>query len=52
MVEMVDGHAEQVERPEEIRPALKRAPAADRVALVHVRVDPKAVRIGGANYLQ
>ncbi len=52
MVEMVDGHAERVERPDEIRPALERALAADRVALVHVRVDPKAVRIGGANYLQ
>ena len=52
MVEMVDGHAERVERPEEIRPALERALAADRVALVPVRTDPKAVRIGGANYQQ
>ncbi len=52
MVEMVDGHAERVERPDEIRPALERALAADRVALVHVRIDPKARRIGGGNYLQ
>ena len=52
MVEMVDGHAERVDRPEEIRPALERALAADRVALVHVRCDPKAVRLSGGNYLQ
>ncbi len=52
MVEMVDGHAETVERPEEIRPALDRALAADRLALVHVRVDPKAVRLAGGSYLQ
>ena len=26
--------------------------AADRVAVVHVRVDPKATRVSGANYLQ
>jgi acetolactate synthase-1/2/3 large subunit len=47
----VDGHAEYVERPDEIRPALERALAADRVALVHVRIDPKATRQGGSNYL-
>ena len=52
MAEMVDGHAERVDRPEEIRPALERALAADRVALVHVRCDPKAVRLSGGNYLQ
>jgi thiamine pyrophosphate-dependent acetolactate synthase large subunit-like protein len=52
MVEMVDGHAERVEQPAEIRPALERALAADRLALVHVRVDPKATRISGGNYLQ
>ncbi len=52
MIEMVDGHSEYVERPEEIRPALERALAADRVALVHVRTDPKAVRLSGGNYLQ
>jgi thiamine pyrophosphate-dependent acetolactate synthase large subunit-like protein len=52
LAEMVDGHAERVERPDEIRPALERALAADRVAVVHVRVDPKATRVSGANYLQ
>jgi thiamine pyrophosphate-dependent acetolactate synthase large subunit-like protein len=52
MVEMVDGHAEFVEQPGEIRPALDRALAADRVALVHVRTDPKAVRLSGGNYLK
>ena len=41
-----------MERPEEIRPALERALAADRVAIVHVRVDPKATRISGGNYLR
>ena len=52
LAEMVDGHAERVDRPEEIRPALERALAADRVAVVHVRVDPKATRMSGSNYLQ
>ena len=52
MVEMVDGHAERVERPDQIRPALDRALAADRVSLVHVLVDPKARRLSGGNYLQ
>ena len=48
---MVDGHAERVERPDEIRPALERALAAERVAVVHVRVDPKARRLSGGDYL-
>jgi thiamine pyrophosphate-dependent acetolactate synthase large subunit-like protein len=52
MAEMVDGHAERVERPEAIRPALERALAADRVALVHVLCDPKARRLSGSNYLE
>jgi thiamine pyrophosphate-dependent acetolactate synthase large subunit-like protein len=52
IAEMVDGHGAYVERPDEIRPALERALAADRVAVVHVRCDPKARRIGGSNYLQ
>jgi 2-hydroxyacyl-CoA lyase 1 len=52
MAEMVGGHAEYVETPEEIRPALERAIAADKLAIVHVRVDPKAARMGGGNYLQ
>ena len=49
---MVDAHAEQVDRPDEIRPALLRALASDRVAVVHVRMDPKAYRLAGSNYLQ
>jgi thiamine pyrophosphate-dependent acetolactate synthase large subunit-like protein len=52
LAEMVDGHAEYVERPDQIRPALDRALAADRVAVVHVRINPKGVRLSGSNYLQ
>jgi thiamine pyrophosphate-dependent acetolactate synthase large subunit-like protein len=52
LAEMVDGHAEYVEQPNEIRPALDRALAADKLAVVHVRVNPKAMRMGGTNYLQ
>ena len=52
MAEMVDGHAEYVESPDELRPALERAIESDQLAVVHVRVDPQAARIGGANYLQ
>ncbi len=52
LAELVDGHAEYVEQPEAIRPALERALASGRVAVVHVRIDPKAARIGGSNYLQ
>ncbi len=52
LAEMVDGHAEHVEKASDIRPALERALAADRLAVVHVRVDPKSRRLGGTNYLQ
>ncbi|MEN8160178.1 MAG: thiamine pyrophosphate-binding protein [Myxococcota bacterium] len=52
IAEMVDGHAAHVERPDEIRPALEKALASDRVSVVHVRIDPKAARLGGSNYLQ
>jgi thiamine pyrophosphate-dependent acetolactate synthase large subunit-like protein len=52
LAEMVDGHAEYVEKPSEIRPALDRALQADRLAVVHVRIDPKARRLSGSNYLQ
>jgi thiamine pyrophosphate-dependent acetolactate synthase large subunit-like protein len=48
----VDGHAERVDEPHEIRPAVERALAADRPALVHVRVDPKATRLSGGVYLR
>jgi len=52
LAELVDGLALRVERPDEIRPALERALEADGVSVVHVRVDPKATRASGANYLQ
>jgi thiamine pyrophosphate-dependent acetolactate synthase large subunit-like protein len=52
LAEMVDGHAGYVEKPSEIRPALDRALQADRLAVVHVRIDPKARRLSGSNYLQ
>jgi len=52
IAEMVGAHAEHVERPEAIRPALERALSAGRPAVVHVLVDPKATRISGTNYLQ
>jgi 2-hydroxyacyl-CoA lyase 1 len=50
--ELVDGHAERVERPEQIRPALDRALASGKVSVVHVRVDPKATRLSGGVYLR
>ncbi len=52
LAEMVDGHAEHVDTPGEIRPALDRALAADKLAVVHVHVNPKSTRMGGSNYLQ
>jgi 2-hydroxyacyl-CoA lyase 1 len=52
LAEMVDGLALRVERPDQIRPALERALACEGVCVVHVRVDPKATRVSGANYLQ
>jgi acetolactate synthase-1/2/3 large subunit len=52
IAEMVDAHAEHVESPGEIRPALDRALASGKPAVVHVQVDPKATRISGSNYLQ
>jgi len=52
LAELVDGHAERVERPDQIRPALERALASGRVSVVHVRVDPKAVRLSGGVYLR
>jgi acetolactate synthase-1/2/3 large subunit len=36
-------HAERVERTEEFAPALERALAAGRTALLHLRVDPEAI---------
>ena len=51
IAEMVDGHAEAVDKPEEIRPALERALGADVPAVVHIRVDPNWVHAGGGIYL-
>jgi thiamine pyrophosphate-dependent acetolactate synthase large subunit-like protein len=52
MSEMVGGHAERVERPAEIRPALERALAAPGPALVNVFVDPNALRPRGMIFLE
>lgn len=52
LAELVDGHAERVEQPGEIRPAVERALAADRLAVVHVRMDPKVTRMSGGVYLR
>ena len=43
MVEALGGHGELVERPAELRPALERAFAAGRPALVNVLTDPSVV---------
>ena len=40
------GHAEHVERPEEIGPALQRALAAGRAALIDVAIDPEERQMG------
>jgi acetolactate synthase-1/2/3 large subunit len=40
VVEALGGHGELVERPADLRPALERALAADRPALVNVLTDP------------
>lgn len=50
MAEMVGGHAELVQEPGQIKPAIERALAADTVALVNVMTDPKGAR-RGASYL-
>ncbi len=52
LAEMVGAHAEHVETPDGIRPALDRAFSAGETAIVHIQVDPKASRISGSNYLQ
>ena len=51
MAEMVDGHAERVEQPQDIRPAIERALASNKVAVAHVIDDPKAMRLSGGNYM-
>ena len=51
MAEMVDGHAERVEHPAEIKPALGRALESNRVALLNVLVDPEDGGRRGGGYL-
>ena len=36
------GHAEHVDRPEELRPTLERAVASGKATCINVRVDPFA----------
>jgi 2-hydroxyacyl-CoA lyase len=43
VIEAFGGHAEHVDRPDEIRPALERAFASGRASLINVRVDPAAM---------
>jgi thiamine pyrophosphate-dependent acetolactate synthase large subunit-like protein len=43
VAEALGCHAELVSRPDELRPALERAFAADRPALVNVLTDPEVV---------
>ncbi len=42
LADVFGGYGEKVERPEDIRPALERARASGRVAIVNVITDPKA----------
>src|SRR5579863_2361315 len=42
MAEVFGGHGEFVEKPQDIRPALERAKASGKVAVVNVITDPKA----------
>ena len=43
LTEAFGGHAEHVERPAELRPALERALGAGRPAVVNVALDPEAM---------
>ena len=47
VVEALGGHGELVERPEELLPALERAFASGRPALVNVMTDPRWSIRGG-----
>jgi len=51
LAELVDGHAERVESPDELAPALERAIGANRPAVVHIVTDPKGNRESGSSYL-
>ncbi len=46
VMEAFGGHAEHVERPEEIGPALERALGAGRAALIDVAIDPEERQMG------
>jgi acetolactate synthase-1/2/3 large subunit len=46
MVEALGGHGEYVERPEEIRPAIDRALASGKPALVNVKIGTSSFREG------
>ncbi|MYA20264.1 MAG: thiamine pyrophosphate-binding protein [Chloroflexi bacterium] len=46
VMEAFGGHAEHVERPEEIAPALERALGAGRAALIDVAIDPEERQMG------
>ncbi len=46
IIEAFGGHAEHVERPEEIGPALQRALAAGRAACINVAIDPEERQAG------
>ena len=46
VMEAFGGHAEHVERPEEIGPALQRALGAGRAALIDVAIDPEERQMG------
>jgi len=43
LADVFGGHAEHVERPDELAPALERALAADQLAIVNVMLDPDAM---------
>jgi len=43
LADVFGGHAEHVERPDEVAPALERALAADQLAIVNVMLDPDAM---------
>jgi thiamine pyrophosphate-dependent acetolactate synthase large subunit-like protein len=51
MAEMVDGFAARVEDPAEIRPAIERALASNRVALINAVVDTEGGNRRGGGYL-
>ena len=51
LAELVDGHAERVESPSQLVPALQRAIGANRPAVVHIITDPKGDRVSGGSYL-